>query len=26
VDLTKVGGEEIKITAHNLEKFEPKKK
>ena len=26
VDLTKVGQEEIKITAHNLEKFEPKKK
>jgi hypothetical protein len=23
VDLTKVGEEEIKITAHNLEKFEP---
>jgi hypothetical protein len=26
MDLTKVGQEEIKITAHNLEKFEPKKK
>src|SRR5262249_1659705 len=26
VDLTKVGQDEIKITPHNLEKFEPKKK
>jgi hypothetical protein len=26
LDLTKVGGEELKITPHNLEKFEPKKK
>jgi hypothetical protein len=25
LDLTKVGQEEIRITAHNLEKFEPKK-
>jgi hypothetical protein len=25
VDLTKVGQEEIRITPHNLEKFEPKK-
>jgi 6-phosphogluconolactonase (cycloisomerase 2 family) len=26
LDLTKVGGPEITITPHNLEKFEPKKK
>jgi hypothetical protein len=26
LDLTKVGQEEIRITPHNLEKFEPKKK
>ena len=26
LDLTKVGQEELKITPHNLEKFEPKKK
>jgi hypothetical protein len=26
LDLTKVGQDEIKITPHNLEKFEPKKK
>jgi hypothetical protein len=26
VDLTKVGQEEIRITPHNLERFEPKKK
>ncbi len=25
IDLTKVGQEEIRITPHNLEKFEPKK-